>query len=228
MNFLYAMLHPCVKWLRTSPFIIQFFWKVRVPPGAIIHWDTVTLLMRKPLKKYQKSCKKILEMGIGQGALNTLFLAQLSGIRVHGVDISVERVNHSRTTAKFNNLNVDFWISDLFGGVKEEYDLIFFNPPYVPTAKGKKLALTKKLNLNSDQVWDGGIDGMRLIKKFLGTAKIHMETEGRLLIGVQDIYISKAQMLTEIERYHYTFTQIHKEFIIDLLVPTSIYEIRVG
>ena len=225
MSLSYRLLHPVVKRLRTSPTIIRLLWNVKLPPNCEVHWDTVTFLMRKPLKKFRQINAKVLEIGIGQGALNSLYLQRSSNSTIHGTDISEGRVEQSKRIADFNKSDVYFWKSDLFAEVREKYDLIFFNPPYVPTSKGRELGLTKKLNIDSDNVWDGGADGMQLIRRFLLEAKAHLTQNGKILMGVQDIYIPKKAMLEELDSHRYSVVTIHKSIVVNLILPTSIYEI---
>ena len=55
---------------------------------------------------------------------------------VVAVDIYSEFVNNSIKNVKFNNINLRIIKSNLFSNLKyEKFDLISFNPPYVPTKR---------------------------------------------------------------------------------------------
>ena len=113
-----------------------------------------------------KSLLKALEMGTGSGLIaNTL--AKYSK-KVIAVDIDTKSLSYAKKSAK---KNIEFVKSDLFKNIKEkEFDLIVFNPPYLPEdehGKDKELA--------------GGKEGVELTLKFLKQAKKHLSQEGQIL-----------------------------------------------
>lgn len=169
---------------------------------------------------------KVLEMGIGEAALNSLYFFKLTGNIVHGIDVSEKRVITSSAVADFNKLNVSFWKSDLFGNVTETYDLVFFNPPYVPTQTGVELNLSNALSLDGDQVWDGGADGMKVIDQFMKEVWKYMSDDGVILLGVQDHYISKERIEKVAIQNNFSVRNMHKEWIVNKFIPTTVYELE--
>ena len=51
------------------------------------------------------------------------------------------------------------------------FDVIFFNPPYLPSSK---LISKNRKNLKLDLNWDGGQSGLEIIESFLKNAKKFM------------------------------------------------------
>lgn len=102
---------------------------------------------------------KSLDMGTGTGIqANTL---NKFSKEVYAVDINKE--------AKVNE-KVKFIQSDLFKNVKEkDFDLIVFNPPYLPDGD------------DSDPELTGGKEGVELTLNFLKQAKKHLKEEGTIL-----------------------------------------------
>src|SRR3989338_10157948 len=79
----------------------------------------------------------VLDVGTGCG-----ILAMVAGgeeTEVLGVDVSEVAVENARFNAKMNGVECRFLQSNLFGEVDGRYDLIIFNPPYLPTAPGERL-----------------------------------------------------------------------------------------
>ena len=140
----YDLTHPLLGSVSRSRAVVQRLFGVKIPPALTVQFDPTTLLLKHALLAVAgPDDRPALEVGIGQGALLAIGLALTRNIRVDGVDLSPERVRSSRTVAEFNGVSADFFTSDLFASVPRErrYDLIFFNPPYVPTAVGKQLVL---------------------------------------------------------------------------------------
>ena len=127
---------------------------------------------------------KFLEIGCGSGVL--LNAALNSGIKkenILGVDINPDAVAHCSKLG-FNSL-----VSDLFeafkGGVSVrarrrsrqvplKFDVIVFNPPYLPEDKREPE--------DSKRATTGGKKGNEVIIKFLEQVKNHLEKEGRIFL----------------------------------------------
>jgi len=112
---------------------------------------------------------KLLEIGVGSGI--NLNIAKDAGIKIKnifGCDINNEAVNHCRKLG-FNCIK-----SNLFGEVNGKFNVIIFNPPYLPEderePKDSRLTTT------------GGLQGNELTIKFLKEAKEHLSKDGRIFL----------------------------------------------
>lgn len=191
-------LYPLVKRLRARPFVVRALFGVRLPAGAAPSWDTTTLALRLVLARRGRGARSVLELGVGEAALLSIFLARRLGIAVEGVDVSPARVESSRRVAAHNAVSVRVGQSDLFEAVEGRYDLIFSNPPYVPTAAGHALELTARAGFESDRVWDGGEDGTAVLARILSEAPPHLAERGLLLVGVQDFHVPDGVILRRV------------------------------
>lgn len=72
----------------------------------------------------------ILDIGTGSGAI-AITLAKKLECKVDAVDISEKALEVARENAKINNTNIHFIHSNIFQNVKNKYDLIISNPPYI-------------------------------------------------------------------------------------------------
>jgi release factor glutamine methyltransferase len=113
-------------------------------------------------------------MGTGTGLLG--LLAAKSANHVIGVDLNQLAIECARVNAKINNIRkFTTRTSDLFSHVPESFDLIIFNPPYLPTEDWEP----KDEETIS---WAGGRSGREVIDRFLKKAKDHLVRSGRVLM----------------------------------------------
>lgn len=112
---------------------------------------------------------KVLEIGSGSGIhLETLFKLGLKKENIFSVDINKKAVAHC------NLLGFNCIQSNLFENLKDKFDLIVFNPPYLPEDYREpcesKIATT------------GGKNGCEVINKFLEQAKNYLEPNGKIFL----------------------------------------------
>jgi release factor glutamine methyltransferase len=75
----------------------------------------------------------VLDVGTGSGAIGLAIASEHPGAKVVGIDSSPAAVALARENAERCNLDVEFTVRDLFGGLPEgPWDLVVSNPPYVP------------------------------------------------------------------------------------------------
>lgn len=117
----------------------------------------------------QNSNLRFLEIGAGSGIhLQTALNLGIKQENIFSSDIDKRSVNHCNLLG-FNCIH-----SDLFQKIKGKYDLIIFNPPYLPDdarePKDSKLATT------------GGKKGNEIILRFLQHAKHHLDKNGKIFL----------------------------------------------
>lgn len=114
---------------------------------------------------------KFLEVGIGNGIqLETVFKSGVKKENIFGIDINPRAVEHCK------NLGFNCIQSDLFENFEKEkkFDLIIFNPPYLP--------LDKNESKNSRKETTGGKKGNELTKKFLKQSKPFLSKNGKIFL----------------------------------------------
>jgi release factor glutamine methyltransferase len=127
------------------------------------------LKKRIPLFFKKNPNLKILEVGVGSGIqLQTLQNMGIKKENIFGVDLNMEAVKHCQ------ELGFHCIKSNLFENVNKKYDLIIFNPPYLPK--------TKNEDVDSELITTGGKFGSEIINKFLDKAKNYLKENGRILL----------------------------------------------
>lgn len=199
MNFLflkiYKKLMPIRNKIASSKNLIKLIFQLKIPQNIDVNFDMTTLLLRYSVTKEIKKEQKILEIGIGTGALISNFIAKKFNCVTSGVDISERRVKQSQIISEYNDIETSFIQSNLFDKISDKYDFIIFNPPYVPTKIGEKLDIDKYHKNDEDRLaWDGGENGMNIIDRFLDQGINYLRKNGKIILGVQGLYINRAKI----------------------------------
>ncbi|MBT7902318.1 methyltransferase domain-containing protein [Candidatus Woesearchaeota archaeon] len=134
-------------------------------------------LILDPIKKYCKKEFNVLEMGTGSGILS--FVASKKAKSVTAIDINPEAIKYCKKEKLKNKINnIKFIESNLFSklpkSTKHSFDLIIFNPPYLPhdPNEPKNCALATC----------GGKKGYELIQKFLNQVNFYLKPNGKILL----------------------------------------------
>ena len=122
-----------------------------------------SFLILKHVRSYAKG--NVLDMGTGSGVLGLEALK--NGCEVLCVDVNKDAV------ALVKSKGLDCLYSDLFSNVDGSFDLIMFNPPYLP-----------KEELESDEVAlynCGGLKGCEVLDMFFNDAYKYLCSNGKVL-----------------------------------------------
>ncbi len=128
------------------------------------YFDLVTLPLVRRVTEAASHGRTVLDLGTGPHAVVGLSLWRRTGVRVVAADIDPEIVKRATAAVIRNGAPipvVESRLLDAFDG--ESFDVVAFNPPYVPPRVARAMALPE-----DDRVqWDGGADGFAVISAFL-------------------------------------------------------------
>jgi len=141
--------------------------------------------------------EKILDMGTGTGIIAIFFALlvkenQNFNAQIYASDVLKEAIECAKMNERENNLNnkIEFIHSDLFNSfpnsLKNIFDIIIFNPPYLPSFDKNNHYLKSK----QDFSWNGGPRGFELLKEFLQYTPIYLKNNRNSYI----YYISSSRM----------------------------------
>lgn len=151
-----------------------------------------SFLLEKHIKDYAEN-KKVLDIGSGSG-IQALSAKKAGAKSILASDINKQAIKY------INSVGIQAIHSDLFSKIKGKYDLIIFNPPYLPE--------DKREDLSSSLITSGGKIGDELTIRFLKQAKKRLEKSGIILIIISS--------LTPFERIEKTIKELNLKFkIID-------------
>lgn len=126
---------------------------------------------------------KILDIGVGSGAIVVALAKSLPDVIFSGSDISETALHVARSNALRHGVNhrITWYHSDLFNEIPRElYDIIVSNPPYIPLSDKETLEPEVRLNEPSQALF-GGEDGLDLYRRMIPEAQVYL-AEGGLLV----------------------------------------------
>jgi ribosomal protein L3 glutamine methyltransferase len=131
------------------------------------------------------AAENVLDLCTGSGCLAILASRTFPNAQVDAVDISKDALDvAARNVADFGlEDRVTLYRGDLFGPIGDKrYDLIISNPPYVD-AEGMA-GLPRECRAEPKLAFDGGADGLDVIRRILNEAGRHLTPEGGLLCEI--------------------------------------------
>jgi len=142
--------------------------------------DDATSLIGDP-----ESVESVLDLCTGSGCLAILASRHFPNARIDAVDISEDALEVAARNVSDYNLEdqVTLYHGDLFAPLGEaRYDLIISNPPYVD-AEGMA-ALPRECRAEPKLAFDGGADGLAIVRRILNEARAHLTPQGGLLCEI--------------------------------------------
>jgi len=138
--------------------------------------DLLLNVLEEEIIKRNKTFKKAIEIGTGNAFLSLEIYDNVN--QLYSTDINPIVIDYLLNVKdKYNLEKMKVVYSNLFDSIddNEKFDLIVFNPPYVPTEDLEK----EDDSINGyDLAVNGGKDGREIIDSFLEKLPNHLEREG--------------------------------------------------
>ena len=143
---------------------------------------------------------RILDLGVGSGALLCALLTEFGAARGVGVDISADAadVAQGNLQACRLSLRAEIQVGDWTSGLKGRFDLVVSNPPYIPTADLTSLPREVR-DFDPWLALDGGIDGLAAYRRILPESRRLLGLGGWLLV---ELGASQAAKVIAIANQH--------------------------
>jgi len=166
-------------------------------------------LLEKQVKIYSKN-RSVLDIGSGSG-IQCLAALNSGASSVTASDINPEVIAHLKSISKSNQNKITIIKSNLFNNIKSNFDLIIFNPPYLPEDEYE--------DSESKLVTTGGKHGDEIILKFLNQAPSHLNKNGIILLLLSSLTPKDEiiKLLSQLNLKHKTISQ-EKMFMESLFI----------
>lgn len=146
-------------------------YEFEIPPGVYTPRED-SLLLADHLRVPKGA--RVLDLGTGCGIQGIVASARAG--RVVATDINPGAVRCAEENARLNGVvNMTVAEGDLFDGIEGRFDLIAFNPPYLPTEPWEPRDMASR-------AWDGGMDGRAVVDRFLEDAGNHLSDDGYIIL----------------------------------------------
>lgn len=129
------------------------------------------LMVDAALKEVNRG-ERVLEIGTGSGVIS-MFLKDIADV------LAVDVNPHACKNARLNGVEVIR--ANMFSGICGEFDLVIFNPPYLPTDKDEKL------DTWLNEAFDGGPTGRVVIDRFIDSVHGVLHRGSRVMMVISSL-----------------------------------------
>lgn len=126
---------------------------------------------------------KILDMCTGSGCIAVSVAKALKGknVIVSATDISDAAVMLAEENAKLNDVNVHFFVGDLFQKIRGRFNIIVCNPPYIKSSEIPSLQ-REVIDHEPRVALDGGDDGLEFYRRLAAEVRSYLVKGGMLIL----------------------------------------------
>ncbi len=154
---------------------------------------------------------KILDIFSGSGCIGISIMRHIKKSKVTFAEKDKKFLKQIKINCLLNKIaqkRYNIIQSDIFSNVKEKYDFIFANPPYIPKSRINKIQKSV-LKYEPKMALFGGSDGLFYIKKFLKGAIKYLNINGKIYMEFDSI--QKRQIEKLIRKYGYGKCEFFKD-----------------
>lgn len=160
----------------------------KVNKNVLIPRQDTEILIEKVIElSSKKDDLKILEIGVGSGAISVSLAKFLKGSSILAVDISSYALEVAKKNAEINKVinQIEFLKSNLFENIEigEKFDIVVSNPPYIPTKDIDDLQVEVKRH-EPMLALDGGEDGLDFYKEITNNVNDYLKKDGLLVYEI--------------------------------------------
>ena len=170
-------------------------YKIKVNKNVLIPRPETELLVEKIIFE-EKRANSVLEIGTGSGAIIIALAKNLDLKIIDAIDISKTALKKAKQNSALNNIEINFFQSDLFENITAKYDLIVSNPPYISQEEYEQLPIEIKY-YEPKSALQADNNGLYFYKKILQNAKEHLTESGKIYF---EIGYDQAEKITEIAK----------------------------
>lgn len=159
----------CIPFCRSETYPV---YPMDYDPTQVYQPEADTFLLLEAALREVRPGDRVIEVGTGTGLIASRLV---SPTRIVATDINPHAVQSARERG------ADVLRTDLVAGIRGPFDLVLFNPPYLPTRPEERIADWLEYAL------DGGLSGRDVIERFAGDAGRVLAPGGRILLLVSEL-----------------------------------------
>jgi release factor glutamine methyltransferase len=169
--------------------------KFKINSGVFIPRFETEILVETILNFNFKNLK-ILDIGTGCGNIAITLKNFNPSFKLTAIDISEKALKLAKFNSKkiLGNNSIKFIKSNLFENIKEKFDIIVSNPPYIPTKEIENL-MTEVKFFEPKSALDGKEDGLFFYKKILSETHKFLNKDGFIFFEMNPFLYKKIYKL---------------------------------
>lgn len=187
----------------------QYFYgnKFYVNENVLIPRADTEILVEEVLKIADLE-DNILDLCTGSGCIAISLKKANQKLNVSASDISTDALTIAMINSKINNVNIDFVKSDLFNNIKQKFNIIVSNPPYIKTKDIEELQ--KEVKKEPMLALDGGNSGLEYYEKIIENAKKYLTDKG--VIALEIGYDQAEEVRNILEKNNFKDIKVIKDY----------------
>ncbi len=163
---------------------VQYFCGLpfRVTEDVLCPRQDTEVLVEEAMKRIRPGAK-ILDLCTGSGCILLSLLHLTKGCQGTGSDLSEKALEVAGDNAKNLGIDCELIRGDLFENIKERFDMIVSNPPYIATKEIETL-MPEVRDHEPRMALDGMEDGLYFYRKIIGSASDYLKDDGWLIFEI--------------------------------------------
>ena len=153
-----------------------------VNQDVLIPQPDTEILVEEVIQLIKQRKVNILDLCCGSGCIGISLKKFLENANVVLSDISQKAIEVAKKNAVLLNVDVQIIQSNLFENIKEKYDMIVSNPPYIET--NVISTLSQEVQNEPHIALDGGEDGLTFYRKIIKEAPNYLNKKGYLCLEI--------------------------------------------
>ena len=156
-----------------------------VDENVLIPQPDTEILVEEVIKicKDKNKKLKILDLCTGSGSIGISIAKNINNCEVTLSDISIKALDVAKKNcSNLGKEEIKIIESDLFNNIKETFDIIVSNPPYIK--KDVIKTLSKEVQNEPHLALDGGEDGLEIYKRIIKEAYKFLNKDGYLCLEI--------------------------------------------
>lgn len=157
---------------------------LKVNPAVLIPRPETERLVELTMERL-KGTERILDIGTGSGAIAIALKHNLPSLNVSATEISFSALETAKKNAEIYEADIHFYLSDCFPPVKQNYEVLISNPPYI--SKAEFATLNSRIKDKEPVIaLQGGEDGLDFYRKLLSESSEYLSENGFLALEHSD------------------------------------------
>ncbi len=162
--------------------------------------------IKNSIKNTSTKSLKILDLGTGTGCIILTIYLELKKKKINvtgdGIDISNEALKIAKKNARLHNVcrKINFFKSNWFSNIKNKFDIIISNPPYIKKSDINSLPLEVK-KFDPKVSLCGGYDGLSSYRRIADEAKKYLKKEGLVYLEIGHDQSRKVKKIFELKKF---------------------------